>query len=63
MASPYKLSHWSSRARIGGILSNRIGIERVEALERDDTPRKYSVDDLKAIRDHYRARLKELKAK
>lgn len=41
----------------------RIGLERVEALERDDTPRKYTVEDLKAIRDHYRARLKELKAK
>lgn len=40
----------------------RIGLAAVEALEADDTPRKYSIDDLKAIRDEYRARLRALKA-
>lgn len=41
----------------------RIGLEAVEALEADNTPRKYSIDDLKAIEAHYKARLKELKGK
>lgn len=42
-------------------LISRIGLERVEALEADQTPRKYSIDDLKAIKAHYVAKLKELK--
>ncbi len=46
--------------RIG--LISRIGLERVEALEADNTPRKFSIDELRALRDHYRAKLKELKA-
>lgn len=41
-------------------LVDRLGIERVEALEADQEPRKWSVDDLKAIRDEYRKRAKEL---
>lgn len=45
--------------RIG--LIARIGLEAVEALEADQTPRKWSTDELRAIRDHYRAKLKELK--
>jgi hypothetical protein len=45
--------------RIG--LIARIGIEAVEALEADDAPRKHTVDELKAIRDEYRAKLKDLK--
>lgn len=39
----------------------RIGLEAVEALEADQTPRKYTVEELKAIRDEYRAKARELK--
>lgn len=46
--------------RIG--LIARIGIERVEALEADQTPRKYSIADLKEIKATYRAKLKVLLA-
>ena len=42
-------------------LIKRIGLERVEALEADNEPRKWSIDELKAIRDYYRKKLKELK--
>lgn len=45
--------------RIG--LIERIGLESVEALERDNRIHKWSRDELIAIRDLYRARLKELK--
>lgn len=45
--------------RIG--LIQRIGLDAVEKLEADQTPRKYSIDDLKAIKAHYVAKLKELK--
>ena len=45
--------------RIG--LIARIGLEAVESLEADQTPRKYSIDQLKAIKAHYVAKLKELK--
>lgn len=38
----------------------RIGLARVEALEADQTPRKYTVDELRAIRDEYRAKLRDL---
>ena len=44
--------------RIG--LIQRIGLEAVESLEADNTPAKWSIDDLKAIRDQYRAKLKEM---
>lgn len=40
----------------------RIGLAAVEALEADHTPRKYSADDLRAIKAHYVAALRELKA-
>jgi hypothetical protein len=42
-------------------LIQRIGIERVEALESDHPPRKYTIDDLKAIRDDYRRLVREMK--
>ena len=42
-------------------LIERIGLERVEALEADDTPRHYTLDDLRDIKAKYRAKLKELK--
>ena len=44
--------------RIG--LIGRIGREAVEELERDNTPRKWTIEELKAIRDKYRAKAKEL---
>jgi len=40
----------------------RIGLQAVEALEADQEPRKWSIAELKAIRDTYRAKLKELKS-
>lgn len=39
----------------------KIGLDQVEALEADHAPRKYSAEELRAIRDHYRAALRELK--
>lgn len=39
----------------------RIGLARVEALESDNSTKKWTADDLKAIRDHYRAKARELK--
>lgn len=47
--------------RIG--LIKKIGIERVEALESNNTARKYTVDELKQIKETYRAKHKELAAK
>lgn len=38
----------------------RIGLERVEALEADQAPRKYTISDLQAIEAAYKAKLKEL---
>lgn len=40
----------------------RIGEERVAALEADNTPRKWTHDELRSIRDTYKKKLKELKA-
>lgn len=40
----------------------RIGLEAVEALEADNSTRHWSADDLRRIRDEYRAKLKALKA-
>lgn len=45
--------------RIG--LIARIGLEAVEELEADQSTRKYTIDDLKAIKAHYRAKVRELK--
>ncbi len=47
--------------RIG--LIQRIGLEAVEALEADQSIRKYTIEDLKAITAHYRAKTRELKAR
>lgn len=41
-------------------LVKRIGLARVEALENDNTPKHYSIDDLKQIKATYRAKLREL---
>ena len=45
--------------RIG--LIRRIGLEAVEALESDQSVRKYTIEDLKAKTAHYRAKTRELK--
>ena len=45
--------------RVGLIV--RIGLAAVEALEADQTERRYTVDELQAIKAHYRAKLKQLK--
>lgn len=42
-------------------LIKRIGLEMVEELEADQAPRKYSIEELKAIKAHYVAKLKELR--
>lgn len=42
-------------------LIKKIGIESVEWLEGPHEPKKYTVDDLKALTAHYRALTKELK--
>lgn len=41
-------------------LIERIGLERVEALECDNTPRKFTADELIEIRDSYRTKANEL---
>lgn len=45
--------------RIG--LIARIGLEAVESLEADQTPKKYTIAELRAIKAHYVAKLKEMK--
>ena len=45
--------------RIGLIV--RVGQCAVDALESDQTPKKYTIPELKAIKAHYTAKLKELK--
>lgn len=45
--------------RIG--LVRRIGVEAVEQLENNNTPHKWTREELIQIRDHYRQKLKELK--
>ena len=44
--------------RVG--LIARIGIARVEALEADQAPRKYTIEQLKGIEAEYKAKLREL---
>lgn len=46
--------------RIG--LIARIGLARVEALEADQEPRKWTIEELKAIKALYKEKLKALKA-
>ena len=45
--------------RVG--LIKRIGLEAVESLEADQTPKKYTIAELRAIKAHYVAKLKEMK--
>lgn len=46
--------------RIG--LISRIGLQTVEALEADNTPRHYTIDDLKQLKAYYQAKIKEMSA-
>ncbi len=39
-------------------LIERIGVARVEALESDNTPRKYSIEELQAMKASYRAKIR-----
>jgi len=43
-------------------LIERIGLEAVKALEADQTPRKYTLDELKNIKSEYAAKAKALRA-
>ncbi len=54
--------HGAGRAvdyRLG--LIQRIGLARVEALETDNALRKFTRDELRQLRDHYRTQLRNLK--
>ena len=44
-------------------LIQRIGLEAVESLESSNAPHKWTADELRAIRDDYRAKTKALRAK
>lgn len=50
----------TTRSAFRAGLVERIGEERVQALENDHTPRKYTQDDLRAIRDLYRQKRRQL---
>jgi hypothetical protein len=51
----------TTRSAFRAGLVARIGEERVRALETDHTPRKWTQDDFRAIRDTYRSRVREMK--
>lgn len=53
----------TTRAAFRAGLIARIGLEAVEALECDQEPRKWSIDDLKQIKATYAAKVRELKAR
>ena len=38
----------------------RVGIEQVEAVESDNAPKHYTIDDIKDIKLFYKAKIKEL---
>lgn len=42
-------------------LIDRIGIQETEVLESDNTPRKWTIDELKEIKETYKRKLKELR--
>lgn len=52
----------ATRADFRAGVIQRIGLTAVEALEADQTVRQYRAEDLKAIRNEYRAKLKALKS-
>ena len=51
----------ATRADFRAGVIKRIGLEAVEALEADNTARKWTIEDLRGIRDSYRAKLKALR--
>lgn len=53
----------TTRAAFRAGVIARIGLEAVEALECDQEPRKWSIDDLKQIKATYAAKVRELKAR
>ena len=53
----------TTRAAFRAGMIARVGLAEVERLERDDGVHKWTHDELRAIRDEYRAKVKELKAK
>jgi hypothetical protein len=60
--SKYENRYMSGNApgyRVG--LIARIGLEAVEALEADQEPRRYTIDDLKAIKQTYADKVRALK--
>jgi hypothetical protein len=48
------------RAAFRAGMINRIGLEALEALEADQEPRKYTIDDLKELKAHYVAKTKAI---
>jgi hypothetical protein len=58
-----KCNRWGAGRAVDyrlGLIS-RIGKEAVESLESDQTPRKYTIEELKSIKAHYIAKTKELR--
>lgn len=53
----------TTREKFRAGVERRIGLAALEALESDQTSQKWTIDDLKAIKAAYKAKLKELKAK
>lgn len=51
----------TTRAAFRAGMIERIGMARVEALEADNTPRHYTIEDLKRMKTEYAAKLKALK--
>jgi hypothetical protein len=51
----------TTRAAFRAGMIERIGQNRVELLEADNTPRHYTIDDLKAMKAEYAAKLRALK--
>jgi len=44
-------------------LLEKIGLERLQAIEGHQEPKQYRVEDLKAIQTTYKAKIREIKAK
>ena len=51
----------TTRAQFRAGMIERIGLARVEALEADNAPRRYTIENLKAMRAEYAAKLRALK--
>lgn len=53
----------TTRAQFRAGMIARIGLAAVEALEADQTPRHYTIDDLRSMKAEYTAKLRALKGK